>query len=75
MEFVDLIKKSLLPDYYYAMLHSNHSMHRNAVHLFNQLPLISFDKLEADPTLLIRLGLWEKLPEGWEDMISSPRYK
>lgn len=38
------------------------------------LPEICPDTLQADPGLLVNLGVWENLPENISQMWSSPRY-
>ena len=63
-----------LQEFYDARQNESSPLHTKAIKLFGTLPEISEEALQKDPMMLVRLGIWDSMPQGWGDMIMSKRY-
>ena len=72
--FKHLTERLGLESLYTAQMSLIDPFHSAASTVFNALPLLSPSKLRKNPNILVELGLWENLPQGLQEMQSSPRY-
>ena len=59
---------------YKAEENHSHELHQTVSSVLRALPVISPQRLEGNPDLLMEVGLWPSLPSAWSAMMSSPRY-
>ena len=60
--------------FYNAEENHSHELHQSVSSVLRALPVLSPQRLEENPSLLVELGLWPRMPTSWSEMMSSPRY-
>eukprot|EP00854_Cymbomonas_tetramitiformis_P010583 gene10583-12519_t len=72
--FIDAFEAGKLPALYAAFVSGGSGcLKQEAARLFGSLPCL-MSKDDVDCSLLVDLGLWSSMPNGWHAMQQTPRY-